>query len=244
MATFTLCFSVHRISAVGLPFVMDEHWASALLGGVVFSFSSSLRFHYVMDLFWFCSFLWVAAFFRCRIVFRWKRVFLLGCSHDTDFSCLLLSPYPLARNQYISCIRAGANTGATCIRTDMNSLKNLANMRKTIPQKHFPVFARELTCLACIRAKINSPRFSFLHVLVLCRGCLIVDVVESFHLDAAFLLTVGSFLLTVELFYLRLTILAFFCLQLELFAYSFSFLTYSWSFFAHSGKVRLIRALS
>ena len=57
--------------------------------------------------------------------------------------------YPLARNQYInnspgifSCIRAGANTGATCIRTEMNSFKNLANMRKMIPQKYFPVFAR------------------------------------------------------------------------------------------------------
>ena len=32
---------------------------------------------------------------------------------------------------------------------------------------------------------------------------------EIVHLDAAFLLTVGSFLLTVELFYLQLTILAF-----------------------------------
>ena len=56
--------------------------------------------------------------------------------------------YPLARNQYInnspgifSCIRAGANTGATCICTEMNSLKNLANMRKMIPQEYFPVFA-------------------------------------------------------------------------------------------------------
>ena len=56
--------------------------------------------------------------------------------------------YPLAQNQYINnspgvftCIRAGANTGATCICTEMNSLKNLANMRKMIPQKYFPVFA-------------------------------------------------------------------------------------------------------
>ena len=31
-----------------------------------------------------------------------------------------------------SCIRAGANTGATCICTEMTSLKNLANMRKMI----------------------------------------------------------------------------------------------------------------
>ena len=40
-----------------------------------------------------------------------------------------------------SCIRAGANTGATCICTEMNSLKNLANIRQMIPQKYFPVFA-------------------------------------------------------------------------------------------------------
>ena len=56
---------------------------------------------------------------------------------------------PLSLTQYInnspgvfSCIRAGANTGAACIRTEMNSLENLANMRKMIPQKYFPVFAR------------------------------------------------------------------------------------------------------
>ena len=42
----------------------------------------------------------------------------------------------------VSCIRAGVNTGATCIRTEMNSLKNLANMRKMIPQEYFPVFAQ------------------------------------------------------------------------------------------------------
>ena len=56
---------------------------------------------------------------------------------------------PLARNQYInnspgifSCIRAGANTGATCIRPERISLKNLANMQKMSSQKYFPVFAR------------------------------------------------------------------------------------------------------
>ena len=60
-----------------------------------------------------------------------------------------VSIVPLARNQYtnnspgvFSSIRAGANTGATCIRTEMNSLKNLADMRTVIPQKYFPVFAR------------------------------------------------------------------------------------------------------
>ena len=57
--------------------------------------------------------------------------------------------YPLARNQYINnspriffCIRAGANTGATCIRPEIISLKNFANMQKMTPQKYFPVFAR------------------------------------------------------------------------------------------------------
>ena len=74
---------------------------------------------------------------------------LLRCHsfpHDLGGHC---RDYPLARNQYInnspgifSCIRAGANTGATCIRTEMKSLKNLPNMRKMIPQKYFPVFAR------------------------------------------------------------------------------------------------------
>ena len=56
---------------------------------------------------------------------------------------------PLARNQYInnspgifSCIRTGANTGATCIRPERISLKNLANMQKRTPQKYFPVFAQ------------------------------------------------------------------------------------------------------
>ena len=68
------------------------------------------------------------------------------------FSKALVPPsrkYPLARNQYInsspgifSCIRAGANTGATCIRPEIISLKNLANMQKMTPQKYFPVFAR------------------------------------------------------------------------------------------------------
>ena len=41
-----------------------------------------------------------------------------------------------------SCIRADANAGATCIRSERNSLKNLANMRKMIPQSCLPVFAR------------------------------------------------------------------------------------------------------
>ena len=74
--------------------------------------------------------------------------------------------YPLARNQYInnspgifSCIRAGANTGATCIRTEMNSFKNLASMWKMIPQKYFPVFARvRIQAPHVFTKKNNSPR--------------------------------------------------------------------------------------
>ena len=54
--------------------------------------------------------------------------------------------YPLARNQYInnspgvfSCIRAGANTGAACIRTI--PLRIWQNTQETPTQKYFPVFA-------------------------------------------------------------------------------------------------------
>ena len=85
--------------------------------------------------------------------------------------------YPLARNQYInnlpgifSCIRAGANTGATCIRTEMKSLKNLSNMRKMIPQKYFPVFARVRIQAPHAFAQKLIPQEFILHVLVLCRG--------------------------------------------------------------------------
>ena len=74
--------------------------------------------------------------------------------------------YPLARNQYTnnspgisSCIRAGANAGATCIRTEISSLKNLANMRKMIPLKLFScIRVSANTGPACIRAKIDSTR--------------------------------------------------------------------------------------
>ena len=41
----------------------------------------------------------------------------------------------------------GANTGATCIRTEMNSFKNLANMRKRIPQKYWGWKTSRLTPL-------------------------------------------------------------------------------------------------
>ena len=61
----------------------------------------------------------------------------------------IISNCPLARNQYINnspelfpCIRAGANTGATCICVETNSLKNLAIMRKMLPQKYL-LYSRE-----------------------------------------------------------------------------------------------------
>ena len=82
------------------------------------------------------------------------------------------SKYPLARNQYInnspeifSCIRAGANTGATCIRPEITSLKNLANMQKMTPQKYFPVFARvRIQAPHVFTKKNNSLRiFSCMH---------------------------------------------------------------------------------
>ena len=89
---------------------------------------------------------------------------------------LTITQLPLARNQYInnlpgifSCIRAGAN-GATCIRTEMKSLKNLANMRKMIPQKNSPVFARVRIHTPHAFAQKLIPQDFFLHVLVLCRG--------------------------------------------------------------------------
>ena len=85
--------------------------------------------------------------------------------------------YPLARNQYInnspgifSCIRAGANTGATCIRPEIISLKNLAKMQKMTPQKYFPVFARVRIQAPHVFAEKLIPQEFFLHVLVLCRG--------------------------------------------------------------------------
>ena len=71
--------------------------------------------------------------------------------------------YPLARSQYInnspgvfSCIRTRANTGAMCIRTEMNSLKTLAILRKRIPLKYSPVFAR-----VRIQARMHSHKDQF-----------------------------------------------------------------------------------
>ena len=68
--------------------------------------------------------------------------------------------YPLARNQYMNhlpesftCIRASVNTGAICIRTEMSSLKNLANMQRIIPHKNCPVFARVRMQAPCVFAQ-------------------------------------------------------------------------------------------
>ena len=86
-------------------------------------------------------------------------------------------PYPWHENKNIHnspgvfcCIRAGANTGAACVRTVMNSIKCLADMRKMSPAITF----------SCIRAsanagphafaqKFNSPR-SFSCVYWFCSG--------------------------------------------------------------------------
>ena len=59
-----------------------------------------------------------------------------------------------------SCIRAGANTGATWIRPEIISLKNLANMQKMSPQKYFPAFAQvRIHAPHVFAKKNNSPRF-------------------------------------------------------------------------------------
>ena len=91
----------------------------------------------------------------------------------------------LARNQYInnspgifSCIRAGANTGATCIRPEIISLKNLANMQKMTPQKYFPVFARVRIQAPHVFAKKLIPKKFFPHVLVLCRGVVLLTLLD------------------------------------------------------------------
>ena len=52
----------------------------------------------------------------------------------------------------------------------MNSLKNLANMRKIISQKCFPVFARMRIQALHVLAQKRTPQDLFLHVLVLCWG--------------------------------------------------------------------------
>ena len=65
------------------------------------------------------------------------------------FGCHHFLHYTLARNQYInnspgffSCIRAGTNAGPACIRTEIISPKNLADIWKRAPRN-----------FSCIRAK-------------------------------------------------------------------------------------------
>ena len=77
-------------------------------------------------------------------------------------------PYPLARNQYInnspgifSCIRAGANTGAACIRTEWIPLRIWQNTREIPPQKYFPVFARVRIQAPHVFAQILIPQEFF-----------------------------------------------------------------------------------
>ena len=81
--------------------------------------------------------------------FRQRGSLTLHTSPKKHPNGAVTKKYPLARNQYInnspgifSCIGAGANTGATCIRPEIISLKNLAHMQKMTPQKYFPVFTR------------------------------------------------------------------------------------------------------
>ena len=84
-----------------------------------------------------------------------------------EYNSPKMGEYPLARNQYInnspgifSCIRAGANTGATCIRTELNSSQNLAILRKMIPQKYFPVFAQvRIQAAHVFERKLIPPAF-------------------------------------------------------------------------------------
>ena len=96
--------------------------------------------------------------------------------HPTPHVCQRIppgtKPIPYINNLpgFFCCIRAGANTGVTCIRAEMNSLKNLANMRKMIPQKNLPVFARVGIQAPHVIAQTSIPQEFFLHVLVLCRG--------------------------------------------------------------------------
>ena len=99
---------------------------------------------------------------------------LLAGVHPMDLSLLKV---PLARNQYRSnssgifpCIRAGANTGATCICTEMNSSRIWLVCGNASSKIFSCIRASANTGPACIRAKINSPGSCFLHVLVLCRG--------------------------------------------------------------------------
>ena len=44
--------------------------------------------------------------------------------------------------EYFPVFARGANTGATCIRPEIISLRNLAKMQKMTPLTYFPVFAR------------------------------------------------------------------------------------------------------
>ena len=89
-------------------------------------------------------------YMKCCVVKKCKeKLQFLVVSPPLNVKSQIRPNTPLARNQYInnslgffSCIRAGANTGATCIRTEMKSLKSLPNMWKMSPQKYFPVFAR------------------------------------------------------------------------------------------------------
>ena len=64
----------------------------------------------------------------------------------------------------------GANTGAACILTEMNSSTNLANMCKILPQ-NISLYLRECEDRSRMCSRKNEfPYIFLLHVLVLCRG--------------------------------------------------------------------------
>ena len=76
----------------------------------------------------------------------------------------------------LSCILAGANTGAICIRTEMNSLKKLTNMRKMILKNIF-LCLRQCEYRPRMYSRKNEfPKEFFMHVLVLCRGATIDEL--------------------------------------------------------------------
>ena len=107
------------------------------------------------------------------------------CSH-LGAEKRLIANYPLARNQYInnspeifSCIRTGANTAATCIRPEIISLENLANMQKMTPQKYFPVFARVRIQAPRVFAKQNNSPRIFSCMYWFCAGGYPIDCLRA-----------------------------------------------------------------
>ena len=83
-------------------------------------------------------------------------------------------------------VHLGANTGATCICTEMNSLQNLANMQKMISQKYFPVFARKRIQAPHVFAQKLIPRDFFPACIGFVPGG--TRTLFSLHCDVVYLL--------------------------------------------------------